>query len=108
MSPTRQAVMPGDTLMGDGNSPLRHLRRMVVAEYGMTLKFINGRSRINATSGIASKFLCAGIFIFTPWCFFCCHEVILDFRFYPPKRTLPVVETYLSLVLCGFQEHAFF
>ena len=32
ISPTRQAVMPADTLMGAGNSPVRHLRHMVVAE----------------------------------------------------------------------------
>jgi len=55
MSPTLQAVMPGDTLMGRGNSPLRHLRQMVVAEYGRTLKLINGRICISATSGSASK-----------------------------------------------------
>ncbi len=55
MSPTRQAVMPGDTLMGAGNSPLRHLRQMVVAEYGRTLKLISGRIWISATSGRSSK-----------------------------------------------------
>ena len=31
-SPTRHAVMPADTLMGAGNSPVRHLRQIVVAE----------------------------------------------------------------------------
>ena len=37
ISPTLNAVMPADTLIGEGNSPARHLRQMVVAEYGTTL-----------------------------------------------------------------------
>jgi hypothetical protein len=36
MSPTRQAVMPLDTLWGFGNSLLRHLRQIVVIENGTT------------------------------------------------------------------------
>ena len=55
ISPTRHAVMPADTLMGAGNSPVRHLRHMVVAEYGTTLKLIKGRIWISAKSGRSSK-----------------------------------------------------
>jgi hypothetical protein len=43
--------MPEDILMGAGNSPVRHLRQIVVAEKGKTLKLINGRTWIIAMSG---------------------------------------------------------
>jgi hypothetical protein len=47
--------MPADILVGGGNSPLRHLRQIVVAEKGTTLKLRSCRSWIIATSGKASK-----------------------------------------------------
>ncbi len=68
MSPTRQAVMPVETLMGEGNSPVRHLRQIVVAEKGTTLKLSSCRSWISATSGSASKVLCVEELIGSP-CF---------------------------------------
>ena len=36
MSPTRQAVIPGETFILLGKLPLRHFRQMVVEEYGKT------------------------------------------------------------------------